>query len=162
MVFILCTIIAMLVASPAVLAAGDPSAGEQLFTGAARFENGGAACIACHNVEGVGSLGGGRVGKDLTKAYSRFGEQGLSSILKQPAFPIMKDIFDSRPITPQEQQDLLAFFKDVDQRSESQATAGTFFVIGLVGMVVLLVLFNIFFARRNRGVRRQLVGGAIR
>lgn len=159
-----CAITVLLVAGPAALAAGgDAKIGRELFTGGVRFANGGAACISCHNIERIGFLGGGMVANDLTKAYSRFTEPTLTSILKRPPFPIMKDIFSSRPITDQEQQHLIAFFREVDRQGGAEGAGSNIFpIFGLVGMVLLVVLFHLFFARRNRGVRRQLVGGASR
>lgn len=173
MIYLVCVIIMTWLLAGPVLAAGDPQNGRDLFTGAKRLENGGAACIACHNVQGEGSLGGGAVGKDLTKAYARFGDAALTGILQKPAFPIMKDIYESRPLTEAEQQDLKAFFQEVSkQPGDDPATAttaggvgtvnSTFLVVGLAGFIVLLVLYQIFWSGRHRGVRRQLVGGATR
>ncbi len=61
---------------PAAAPAGDPAAGKELFTGETQFANGGAACMSCHRMEDLGSLGGGLVGPDLTNAATKFGGAG--------------------------------------------------------------------------------------
>src|SRR3989337_709452 len=63
--------------TPAKLLAGwgphpGPVAGRALFTGARRLENGGPACMSCHSVAGLGALGGGALGPDLTLAYNKY------------------------------------------------------------------------------------------
>lgn len=95
--------------------AGDPAAGRKLFTGEQKLENGGPHCIACHSVSGTGSLGGGGLGPDLTEVYGRYGETGLSGVLKTITFPTMMGPFQNRPLTSQEQADLVAFFRESDR-----------------------------------------------
>ena len=50
---------------------GNPQIGKELFTGVTRFANGGPPCMACHSVGGIGALGGGNLGPDLTGVASR-------------------------------------------------------------------------------------------
>src|SRR3974390_88344 len=45
-------------AASATAVRGDPETGKDLFTGVARFHNGGPPCMACHSVGGIGALGG--------------------------------------------------------------------------------------------------------
>ena len=49
----------------------DIERGRQIFRGEQRLANGGPPCLSCHTVEGLGGLGGGRLGPDLTKVYER-------------------------------------------------------------------------------------------
>lgn len=140
-------------------AAGDAAAGRALFTGGTRMEHGGPACISCHSVEEIGALGGGRLARDLTHVYSRFGEAGIAGALKSPMFPVMKDIFEQHPLTEQEISDLLAFFAEADTIAAESSSPSPFGWIGLGGLIVLLILAQIFWAGRNRGVRKRLVGG---
>ena len=71
-------------------AAGDAERGENLFTGSDRFEAGGPSCLSCHAVAGVGALGGGRLGPDLTGSFAKYGgAQGLDASLKTIPFPTM-------------------------------------------------------------------------
>ncbi len=156
-------LLGLLVGGAQVLAAGDPEVGRALFTGEQRLQNGGPPCISCHSVEGIGALGGGSMGKDLTKAYSSFGEQGLTTIMKNPPFQVMRDIFPQKPITDEEIQNLLAFFQQVDQAATgAQASWAIFPVIGIAGFIVLLLIFQGVWAGRTSrgvGVRKQIVYG---
>ena len=156
-------LIGLLVAGTQVLAAGDPEVGRALFTGEQRLQNGGPPCISCHSVEGVGAMGGGTMAKDLTRAYSKFKEQGLTTIMKNPPFQVMRDIFPKKPITDEEIQHLLAFFQQVDQAATgAQASWVVFPVIGLAAFVVMLLIFQGIWAGRTSrgvGVRKQIVYG---
>jgi ubiquinol-cytochrome c reductase cytochrome c subunit len=58
---------------------GDPALGRALYLGQKPLQNGGAPCQACHTVAGVGFLGGGSLGKDLTEAAKRLGGEGGSA-----------------------------------------------------------------------------------
>ena len=58
-------------AEPAVQ--GNADTGKELFTGVARFQNGGPPCMACHSTGGLGALGGGALGPDLTTVATRMG-----------------------------------------------------------------------------------------
>jgi mono/diheme cytochrome c family protein len=134
---------------------GNPRTGEALYQGRIAFRNGGTPCVACHNVSGAGPLGGGTLGPDLTGAYTRFGEAGISSVLASLPFPTMKPIFDSRPLTPEEQGDLKAFFRD--SAGHPPGTPGA--IIGALaagGWIVLLLLAQVTWRGRLRGVRRKL------
>ncbi|HAM51891.1 MAG TPA: hypothetical protein DCP92_14835, partial [Nitrospiraceae bacterium] len=52
-----------------VISMGDAGLGKKLFVGLTVFKNGGGPCIACHSVTGIGLLGGGNLGPDLTRIY---------------------------------------------------------------------------------------------
>ncbi|MGE5283766.1 MAG: c-type cytochrome [Actinomycetota bacterium] len=134
---------------------GNPRTGEALFGGRIPFRNGGAPCVACHNVSGAAPLGGGTLGPDLTAVYTRFGEAGISSVLATLPFPTMKPIFDSRPLTPEEREDLKAFFRQSAGRPPGTPRAA----IGALaagGWIVLLLLAQATWRGRLRGVRRKL------
>jgi mono/diheme cytochrome c family protein len=58
--------------------AGDSVHGRELFVGSARFQNGGPPCMSCHSISGIGALGGGTLGPDLSNEYQKMGgTQGL-------------------------------------------------------------------------------------
>ena len=98
---------------------GEPVRGKAYFTGEAVLVNGGVSCIACHSVEGVGALGGGSLGPDLTQVITRYGgSPGLVAVFTTLPFPSMQSSFAGRPLTAQEQEDLLAYL-------EQAASAGT-------------------------------------
>jgi mono/diheme cytochrome c family protein len=147
---------AALAAEP-IVPAGDPVSGEKLFTGSTPLQNGGPACMGCHSVSGVGELGGGNLGPDLTNVYSRYGEAGLPSTLESLPFPTMQGVFADKPLTDAEVADLYTFFTQADQLSAAPTNL-IFVWIGLGGVVVLGLLLHLTWSRRLPGVRIPLVG----
>jgi mono/diheme cytochrome c family protein len=128
---------------------GSAPVGKLLFRGETPLTNGGPSCIACHSVNGLAGLGGGALGPDLTHAVQRLGETGLASSMKTISFPTMLEPFKNRPLTPQEQADLLAYLKDADRvQGPVQAVnpgaltahTGIIFGIGLAGAIALFGL----------------------
>jgi len=147
----------------ATLPQGDATSGRELFTGAARFQNGGPPCMGCHSIGGIGALGGGALGPDLTPAFDKFGDAGLASLLSTIPLPTMNPIFGPQglsPLTPEEQANLRAFLQQaaVAERPTDAIVQLTLLAVG--GMVVLLVLAQIFWRRRLTAVRQPLVGRA--
>jgi hypothetical protein len=130
--------------------------GKALFTGATRFQNGGSPCIACHNIAGIGALGGGTLGPDLTQAFNKYGEASLLSVLATLPFPSMASIYDNRPLTPEEQVDLKAFLRVASAQQPTRST-GQLGLLALGGFLALMVLAQVVWRRRLRGVRRPLV-----
>ena len=60
--------------------------GRDLFMGIVPLAKRGAACISCHTTQGVGAMGGGRLGPDLTGAFARLeGRKGLAGWISSPA-----------------------------------------------------------------------------
>ncbi|HEX9116346.1 MAG TPA: c-type cytochrome, partial [Anaerolineae bacterium] len=126
---------------------------------------GGPACISCHTVAGTGVLGGGALGPDLTHVAQRYGEAGLAAALKNIAFPTMVGPFANRPLTAQEQADLVAFFKQIDQQQPPVPVIGPgaltvnawlTFAIGLAGMAVLFLILLFFWPRQRQSVSERL------
>ncbi len=149
---------------PTLLAAdttGDAAKGRDIFTGSIPLRNGGAACISCHNVDGIAALGGGAVAKDLTGAYSNLGEAGLTSVLKAAPFPLMKAIYGARPLEDDEVTNLLAFLgetSDTEQLTSGQSPL-IFIVIGIAGLLLIITILQIVWRGRLSGVRQSLVKG---
>ncbi len=138
----------------------DVQRGHDLFTGEAPLASGGPPCLSCHSVGGVGALGGGKLGPDLTLVYERLqGRKGLGTWLSAPATPTMQTVFRATPLATGELEALLAFFEDAaKRRAEADPVAPlTFFLLGLGGAVFGLVSFDIAWQRRFRSVRRRLV-----
>jgi mono/diheme cytochrome c family protein len=138
---------------------GDPQYGQQLFTGAVPLQNGGTHCMACHTVNGVGPLGGGALGPDLTHVYARYSRQGLASALGSLPFPTMQGIFANKPLSPDNQSDLLAFFEQADQQGGQVRTQQNF--VSLLGAssglaVVLLAGMLVFWPRQRMGIAQRL------
>ena len=136
------------------------ASGRDLFTGREAFRNGGAACVGCHNMGAVGLLGGGTVGKDLTTAYANFGGTGIGSLLKTTPFPMMKEVYTTRPLTDEEISSVVAFLKDAqDAPPTSSQNPTLFFIIGGAGALIIVGLFHLLWRGRLGGVRRPLVKG---
>lgn len=136
---------------------GDPVIGKDYFTGAKRFQNGGPACIACHSVTGIGALGGGTMGPDLTKAYSKFGEAGLVSFVQNPSTQTMRAVWVSRPLTPEEIGHLTAYLEVSDTHGPTSAVAQLTLLAGLGGLLFLGVI-QFTWRKRLTEVRRSLTG----
>ncbi len=135
---------------------GDPDWGEKLFTGQVPFENGGPACNACHNVAGVGTLGGGTLGPDLTHVASRYGKEGLASALDTLPFPVMKEIYANQPLSPVEQAHVRAFLEQADAGPASAGAPTLFVVLGLIGAGVLFGVMFIGWPRQRESLSDQL------
>ena len=138
----------------------DVANGRQIFLGQKALAGGGPACISCHTLRGLGGLGGGRLGPDLTRVYERLqGRKPLSAWLAAPASPTMAPVFKTRPMQPDEILALVALFQDSAQKGGEDESASmlNFFLLGTGGMVLGLVALDAAFRKRFRGVRRSLV-----
>lgn len=143
---------------PEPISAGHADRGKLLFEGSERFEAGGPPCLSCHSVAGVGALGGGQLGPDLTGAVGKYGgTRGLQAVLDAVAFPTMAPIFSRRHLTAAERADLAAFLESAatDQRPARQAGKLVGLSVGVATVIVLLAL--VIWRRRLYGVRRSLV-----
>lgn len=140
--------------------AGNPDAGRALFTGADRLSNGGAACIACHDSGALGVPGGGLLGPDLTNAVARYGgESGMAAVLGNIPFPSMVPVYRNRPLTAQEQADLVAFM----QQSAAEGTPSrglrhfSLYILVFGTMDVFLLLLFVWHRRLPQHTRRPLL-----
>lgn len=140
----------------------DVATGRDLFVGIQSLANRGPACVSCHTVRGIGGLGGGRLGPDLTKVYERIGgRKPLAAWLVGPATTTMRPVFVAHPLTPEEILPFVAYFEQAAQQSgeDEGVMPLNFFLIGLGGAALGLAAFDAVWRRRFRGVRRTLVGG---
>lgn len=126
--------------APAIPTSGNAQRGRALFLGSQPLTNGGTACVSCHSSSDIGVLGGGSMGPDLTQVLTRYGEPGLASSLASLPFPTMAGIFNQRPLTPEEQADLYAYFAQTNTQQPKVLTAGLFWGLGTVGTVVLFLI----------------------
>jgi mono/diheme cytochrome c family protein len=60
--------------------------GRSLFTGERALAGGGASCFSCHRAREVAGIGG-TLGPDLSSAYARYQDKGLSALLARGCFP---------------------------------------------------------------------------
>ncbi|AMV72893.1 hypothetical protein JCM30471_35300 [Desulfuromonas carbonis] len=135
---------------------GNAVRGEKLFTGEIPLANGGAPCLGCHGIAGVGLAGGANFGPDLTGIYGNYGEEGVSGILESLPFPSMEPIYATRPLSTTEQQDLGAYFAHVS--GTPVVSDGQLLVEVAGGVLVLFGLMLLFGLGRLPSVRRSLVG----
>ena len=138
-------------AQPVAPGNGDAQQGRLIFVGQTRLSQGGTPCIACHSVEGVGLLGGGGLGPDLTHVYTRYGHSGLAAALSSLPFPTMQGIYANRQLAPAEQADLLAFFAAADQQGTPRSLPNLLMIlVGGVSLTGVLFLGMTFFWPRQR------------
>jgi len=88
----------------------DIQAGQELFQGILRLENGGPACNACHDVRNDAVIGGGILATELTSVFSRMGGAGVKAILGHAPFPVMQAAYQDQSLTDQEVAALVAHF----------------------------------------------------
>jgi len=139
----------------------DVRMGREIFLGTQSLAKGGAACVSCHSVNGIGVLAGGKLGPDLNDVYGRLnGRKGLGTWLSAPATSTMQSIFASRPLDgDNEILPLLAYFADLaqDPPESSQAATLIFILLGLGGTAAALMIFDGAWKGRFRGVRKALI-----
>lgn len=139
-------------ATPAEIARG-----QALFEGTAALSGGGPACLSCHNVRGVGPLGGGSLAKDLTFVYARLGDTGLQSALESTPFPLMKDIYAKSPLSADEAYALKAFFGHAAKDGTPPRPDRNFLYLGVLGLFAALGTIGAVWSGRLRGVRTSIV-----
>ncbi len=136
---------------------GESSIGKELFEGTIRFENGGPPCLACHSVAGIGALGGGALGPDLTNAYAKFGGDAIDAILATTPFATMQPNFDDQPLTEEEQAHLAVFLEQAPLTERTAASVGQLALLGMAGATILLLLVRFIWSRRVIDVRKPML-----
>jgi mono/diheme cytochrome c family protein len=140
----------------------DPAIGKELFLGRKSLENGGPACITCHENTEIGSLGGGTLGPDLTKVHSRYGgDIGLKSVLQTTPFVTMQGVFLKQPLSEPEAVHLNAYFASTASMEEQPVNLWFIIIgigIGFLGFVVCYIIIHLIWKERFTGVRIPLVG----
>ncbi|MCG3188956.1 MAG: hypothetical protein LKCHEGNO_01189 [Burkholderiaceae bacterium] len=145
---------------PAV-AAGNPEIGKDLFIGTARFRNGGPPCMACHSAAGIGALGGGQLGPDLTTVVQRFGgAAALGVFVGSSPTPTMNAIWQRTPLTAGERADVVAFLAQASVSQRPMQAIWQLAGLSVLGLAVLLAIAGLTWRRRLRdGVRRPMIAG---
>lgn len=141
------------------LAEGNAARGKNLFTGPSRFKNRGPNCGACHSVGGIGALGGGSLGPDLTASYARLGDAMILWPEGPGTSPTMNPIFSERPLTDGEKANLLAFFKSAGAGGRSAEQVLQLAALALAGVAVIALLTHLVWRKRLQSVRKSMVGG---
>ena len=135
--------------------AGDSIAGKNLFTGGTRLENGGPPCLACHGISGIGALGGGALGPNLTQSYAKLGD---AMGIWPETTPPMQAIFAEKPLTADEKADLVAFFRSASVTERPTQAVYQLTGLAVVGLGLVLGAAHLIWMRRNRNVRKTMVG----
>ncbi len=134
--------------------------GRLLFSGETRLENRGPACLSCHNVLNDKLIGGGLLGKDLTEAFTRLNENGIKAMVSNPPFPVMRKAYGTHPISSDEAFLLTAFLKFADHEQYYQHQRdykAMFLYTGIVGFIVLLVVFTAIWRKRKSASVNQKI-----
>jgi cytochrome c2 len=145
-----------LVAVPASEA--DIEKGQALFQGALRFDNGGPACNACHDVRNDAVIGGGILAAELTTVFSRMGGPGVKAILGQAPFPVMQAAYVDQPLTEEEVTALVGFLEYADSEEYNQLPRDYgigLFLSGIAGAAILFLFFGILWRKRKVGPVNQ-------
>ena len=122
----------------------DIEKGRVMFQGATRFENGGAACNACHDVRNDAVIGGGILAAELTTVFSRMGGAGVKAILGQAPFPVMQAAYEDKPLTDEEVTALVAFLEYADSEEYNQLPRDYGIGLFLSGAVGAAAFFSVF------------------
>ena len=139
----------------------DIQAGKELFNGEQRLENGGAACITCHNVTYNNIGKGGILAKDLTKAYSRLGGfAGLKGIIGLAPFPSMLETYKNHQVTEIENVRLQLFLKNADEQNPIQPVAEKpwyLYSALIAGLFILMVISGLWSQRKRLSVNHSIL-----
>lgn len=103
-----------------LLAAGDPSAGRDLFTGARPFQGGAPPCGSCHGLGGQGLAASASLGPELSGSLAAMDPESLDGLLDALPFPTMVPVYDGRPLSPEERAHLTAFLLPAAQQGPPQ------------------------------------------
>jgi mono/diheme cytochrome c family protein len=136
---------------------GDAAVGKELFTGIVRFQKGGPPCMACHSIAGIGALGGGALGPDLTPAFNKYAEAGLATFLASMPLPTMNAVWSARPLTPQEQSNVRAFLQQASVAGRPIEALGRLAALAAGGTVLLFLIAQLYWRRRLTTVRRSML-----
>ena len=149
-------------AAPAAPAeSGDAALGKMYFTGQKAFASGAPPCISCHSA-GVGELGGGVLGPNLTRVYADESKNPLlSAAWINAGSPVMAPVFSNKNVTDEEVAHLRAFFAEQANTEMKPSSTGTFTIIGLGGFVGILIVFNIIWSGRYRNRNRGTAHDAL-
>ncbi len=135
----------------------DVALGRALFLGRVALTAGGPPCVSCHTARGSNSgFGGGTLARELTHAFARLGDEGLDAALKNPAFPLMKDIYADKKLTKDEAFALRAFLATSNRATAADSDAVSLLLAGLLLAGAALIVLNALWSRRLRGIRKPM------
>ena len=138
---------------------GNPELGKDLFTGVVRFQNGGPPCMACHSVSGIGALGGGQLGPDLTEVVKRYGgASAVDAFVAGTPTPTMKAVWGGRPLTVEDRANVVSFLGQAEVSQRPAEAIWELAALAALGVVILLAIAAFIWKDRLRfGVRGPMV-----
>jgi mono/diheme cytochrome c family protein len=141
---------------------GSSTRGESLFMGRTHFLNRGPACISCHSIGGLPFPNGGTLGPDLTHTYAKLGPAGTQAAMQTLYFPTMIPVYRDHELVPQEQADMVAYFKATaaEAKPQEQWTTQILILAAFVLGIIFVALTAFFWRKRVLSVRRALVARA--
>ena len=138
----------------------DSTFGEKLVTGKRTLASGGPPCIGCHAFSALPEVGGGRLGPDLSSAFTRLGgRKGFTTWLSSPPTPTMQAVYSAHPLKPDEVTAIAAWLKSQPAKTASKRGILWLALIGPAGCLIGLFLMNAFWRKRFTSVRRPLAAG---
>ncbi len=138
----------------------DYEDGKAIFLGLKPLDEKGPACISCHTMHDTASLGGGRLGGDLTKfSEKKKDRNAVSAWLSNPAAEMMQPVFANKPMTEDEIHALTAYFEGSAKSSEADPSASrvAFLLMGLLLAIAIVFGFDAIWKHRFHSVRKPLV-----
>jgi len=141
---------------------GSSARGESLFMGRTHFLNRGPACISCHSIAGLPFPNGGTLGPDLTHTYAKLGPAGTQAAMQTLYFPTMIPVYRDHQLVPQEQADMVAYFKATaaETKSPEQWATQILILAAFVLGIIFVALTAFFWRKRVLSVRRALLARA--
>jgi len=127
--------------------------GRMFFEGRRPLSHGGLACTACHEAGGRG----GNLASSLTNVSLRMDEFGLRSAIEGANFPLMKPIYEHRPVTPEEAAHIAKYLESVEGGEPARALSSLLGLAGFGGAGIFLAAMAFGHPRRKHGTRAQLV-----
>jgi len=132
--------------------------GQNLVTGKQRLANGGPACASCHTFAALHAPGGGALGPDLTREFTRLGgTAGITTWLGSPPTPVMESIYARHALEPREIRAIAAWLKSQPNVKQAQSPRLLFAITGVAGCFAALLLMNLVWRRRFTAVRAPLI-----
>jgi len=135
--------------------------GRDLFSGRHHLRRGGAPCFACHATrgggvahagvtgDGLGLMGGGTLGPNLTFAYARLAEKGMSPLLATMSTP-MHAVYAGTALEEDEQYALKGYLAQLSRDGTRPRPERDFFLLGIEGMGIVLGGFTL-----RAGIKRK-------
>jgi len=143
---------------PSPVSQGDATRGRALFMGEQPLQNGGPACRSCHTLSALGVPGGGTLGPKLDGVVQRYnGADALYAWLQSPPTEVMRAVWADHPISKQDRADLVVFLQNAPTGAAASSTTLILLVLGFALFIIFLVVIQLAWHHRLRGVRRAII-----